>query len=285
MLSEIVDVLECPQCGGRLRQQSGSLRCENRHSYDVARQGYVSLLAGDVNLGSADTASMVEARERFLATGAFEPIAAAVAATVVEQDGSVPGVIVDVGAGTGYYLAAALRAVPARQGVALDLSKYAARRSARAHAAIGSVVCDAWRCLPVRSAAAAVVLDVFSPRNPAEMARVLHPQGTMVIVTPTQRHLRELVETLGMIEVDETKDDRLEAAMSPYFTRLSTVPVERHLLLTPEATRLVALMGPSARHLDPAKVDATIAGLPETVRATLSVVVSTYRPLPASGRR
>ena len=78
----------------------------------------------------------------------------------------------DLGAGTGRQLARVLDALPRRHGIALDVSRPALQRAARAHPRIGAVGCDIWGALPVRSAAAALVLNVFAPRNGDEIARV-----------------------------------------------------------------------------------------------------------------
>ena len=39
----MLDLL-CPVCGGRLAREKTVWRCESRHSFDVARSGYVNLL-------------------------------------------------------------------------------------------------------------------------------------------------------------------------------------------------------------------------------------------------
>ena len=46
MLSAIVPLLRCPLCGGAFSRQAGSLVCPNRHTYDIARQGYVNFVPG-----------------------------------------------------------------------------------------------------------------------------------------------------------------------------------------------------------------------------------------------
>ena len=126
-----------------------------------------------------DTAAMVQARADFLAAGHFAGLAAEVADTAAEAlaaaaaDGAGAGCVVESGAGTGYYLARVLDALPGRVGIALDRSRYALRRAARAHERIGAVACDVWRRLPVTATAAALALDVFAPRNGAELRRIL----------------------------------------------------------------------------------------------------------------
>ena len=279
MLGDVIGVLQCPLCGAGFVSSGSSLVCERHHSFDVGRQGYASLLSGDANLGTADTQQMVMAREAFLATGEYEPIAHAVAECARQAVARAPGVVVDVGAGTGYYLSACLEAVPDRLGVALDLSKYAARRAARAHPRIGAVVCDAWRTLPLKSGAASVVLDVFAPRNAAETQRALHPNGALVVVTPTQEHLAELVSALSLLSVDEAKESRLDAALSGHFSRASSLRVRHVMSLSHESIQALVSMGPSTRHVSAEDLREGILGLPEPMSVTLSVQVATYHPI------
>ena len=278
MLADVLGCLICPNCGAGLADAGGAVRCANGHAFDVARQGYVNLLPGGARTGTADTAEMVEARDWFLGTGCYEPIARAVArAATGSGAGDVAGCVVDVGAGTGYYLAAVLEALPEHDGLALDLSKYAARRAARAHPRIGAAVCDTWKALPVREGSAALVLDVFAPRNPAEFARILGRDGVLVVVTPTTDHLRELVTSLGLLTVDEDKPARLEAALGERFEAAHRTEVTEAMSLTRDEVAALVGMGPSAWHADDEDLDAGIDALPEPLLVTLSVVVSAFR--------
>jgi 23S rRNA (guanine745-N1)-methyltransferase len=285
MLPAVVDCLACPYCGLGLSEVDGALRCGNGHSFDLARQGYATLLPAGARGPGGDDAAMVAARAGFLAAGHYAPLTQAVVAAVgpgasvlagpVAGSAASGGVVLDVGAGTGQHLAALLDAAPAAVGLALDVSRYAARRAARAHPRIGAVVADAWAGLPVRTGAIAVVLDVFSPRNGAETARVLRPGGLLVVVTPGPDHLAGLVDVLGGLQVDQAKDSRLAATLQPHLTPVDRTEHRWELeLSTTDAVRAVA-MGPSARHL--ADLDARVAALPEPVRVTASIVVSRYR--------
>src|SRR5262245_38318768 len=75
-LDPVAAFLMCPVCGGTLRRAPAGLRCESGHSFDRARQGYVSLLPGGAPTGMGDTPEMVRSREEFLGTGHYAPIAA-----------------------------------------------------------------------------------------------------------------------------------------------------------------------------------------------------------------
>jgi 23S rRNA (guanine745-N1)-methyltransferase len=184
--------------------------------------------------------------------------------------------VADVGAGTGYYLARVLDDLPGAVGVALDVSKFALRRAARAHERIGAVVADAWRGLPLRDASVDVVINVFAPRNAAELARILRPGGALVVVTPTPRHLAELVSRLGLLTVDEDKDVRLRETLAGHFTPAGVEPYETRLALSPADVRALVLMGPSAWHVDRASIEGSIDALPDLFAVTLSVSVATF---------
>lgn len=321
-----------------MRSYDRSLRCANRHSFDIARQGYISLLTGASTKMTGDTAAMLDARAAFQAGGHFAPIAAAVtralgvadtaagsgpdtppvpgsdlivpgtgsqaldrvhtgSVTTSEAGHTQPGdgatpppaggpdlpivdIVLEMGAGTGYYLAQVLDALPQALGIALDVSKAAGRRCARAHPRAASVVADAWQGLPVRDHALYAALSVFAPRNPAAVARTLRPDGRYVVVTPTAEHLRELVGPLGMVTVDPDKEQRLGSAMSGHFDLIDRTTVAYPMQLShADITHLVA-MGPSAHHIDAAA--ASVGVLPERYEATASVIVSSYRPTVAS---
>jgi 23S rRNA (guanine745-N1)-methyltransferase len=274
-LAGALPYLCCPLCRGDLTPAGTSLGCDRGHRFDVARQGYVSLLAGDAHTGTADTAAMVAARADLLGSGEYAELTQAVADAA--EVGSAPGCLVDAGGGTGHYLAAALDRRPNTVGVACDLSRYAARRAAKAHPRVGAIVADVWRRLPVRDAAASTVLNVFAPRNPAEFHRVLHPDGLLVVVTPQAGHLGELVRRFGLLSVDEDKSARLSRALDERFVLETSRPVEWTMSLRRPGVHSLVQMGPSARHTSGLDVQ----DLAEPVNVSGAVTVATYRPRPA----
>ena len=276
MLADVAALLVCPHCGGPLALHGGTVRCGDGHAFDVARQGYVNLLPGDAHTGTADTATMVAARDAFLDAGHFAPLSAAVAAAATAA-APPAGCVLDLGAGTGHHLAAVLDALPGRVGLALDLSKHAARRAAQAHPRIGAAVTDAWSRLPVRDGVAALVLSVFAPRDGGEMARALAPGGAAIVVTPTPDHLRDLVDVLGLLTVDEHKPQRLARALEGHLV-LEAADAHRHrLALDHDAVAALVAMGPSGHHVDPDRVRDHIAALPLPVRTTVDVRIARYR--------
>ncbi|MEV4488957.1 putative RNA methyltransferase [Micromonospora coxensis] len=288
MDARIVGRLRCPVCAEPLAEAAAgtarALRCPRRHSFDVARQGYVNLLAGRAP-HAGDTAEMVAARADFLAAGHYDLISSALAAAATDAVERVRAarpeaypLVVDAGAGTGRYLAAVLAALGDAVGLALDVSKPALRRAARAHPRAAAALADTWQRLPLADADAAVVLNVFAPRNGAEFHRILAPEGALLTVTPATDHLAELVGALGLLRVDPDKADRVAESLGGHFAEATAAEHRRELALTGAEVATLVGMGPSAWHTDPAGLAARITALPEPVRVTVAVRLAVWRP-------
>ena len=295
-LDAVRPVLRCPGCEGSLVRVARSLTCATGHRFDIARQGYVSLLARRPGSGSrrpdpgtGDSAAMVAAREAFLGAGHYRRISDAVAQIVqrvlnpaVLNPGEPPsgaeppaGIVVDLAGGTGQHLAVVLDRLPDRSGLVLDLSKPALQRAARLHRRAAAVGADAWGRLPLTDGCAAAVLNIFGPRNSAEIARVLAPGGVLVSVTPTAEHLQELIGPLGMLRVDERKAERLAGAL-PGFTPADRTEIRCTLRLDHDGVTNLVGMGPTAVHVHPDVLARRVGALPSPAPVTIAVPVSSY---------
>ncbi|MFV0406443.1 MAG: putative RNA methyltransferase [Propioniciclava sp.] len=261
MLEAATGLLTCPVCSDPLILAATAARCPVGHSYDVARQGYVNLL-GSAPPAHADTAAMVAARDRVLTSGAFTIIETALATQLTAARS-----LLDVGGGTGHHLARVLDAVPGARGVSLDISVRAARRAARAHPRLASVVADTWSGLPILSAGIDGLLCIFAPRNPAEFARVLAPGGQLLIVTPDPDHLASLRTAYSLLGVEVDKSDRLLRTLADTFTLETRMPLRSALLAEAPLVDDLIAMGPNAFHHTPTDIRA----MPTEIAVTLWV--------------
>lgn len=275
-----VAILACPVCRCPLSASAGDtgLQCTAGHRFDRARQGHVTLLPPGHRPPSGDSAEMVADRVAFLEAGHYAGVTRALAGAVA--DGPAPGVLLDLGGGTGHHLAGVLDGLPDAVGVVLDSSPYAARRAARAHPRAMAVVADTWARLPVADGAVDRVLVVFAPRNGPEIARVLRRDGRLVVVTPAADHLGELVRPLGLLRVDPDKSVRLAATLEPHLEPVTTTEHRERLRLGRADVGTLVGMGPHARHMTRDDVRTALAGFPEPIDVTVSVQISTYRAAP-----
>ena len=280
MNDAVLPHLRCPNCTSGLAAEGarGPLRCARGHSFDIARQGYATLTAGRTpHVG--DSAEMVADRERFLAAGHYRFIAAALASAALASAAlasaarhTTPGLVVDAGTGTGYYLAQVLDELPDAVGLGLDVSKAALRRAARVHPRADAALADLWRPLPLADASASLILDVFAPRNAAEFHRVLRPDGSLLVVTPATDHLAELVADFGLIRVDPDKGDRVADSLGEHFTAVASTNHRHRLRLDGAEVRTLIGMTPSARHVSLTEFRAC--------DVTAAVDLTVYRPGP-----
>ena len=264
--------LRCPVCAGPLHLGGSQLACRRNHGFDIARHGYVNLTTGRAGPGTGDTCAMVAARDRFLSRGHYQRLAAAVQSLAARHDPGLPGLVVDLAGGTGYYLAGVLDALPHRHGACIDLSVPALRRAARAHRRAAALGADVWRPLPLADCSAALVLSIFGPRNAAETGRVLTPEGTLLIAVPGTGHLRELQRPLGMISIDRRKPQRLAGTYRD-FARSGVTSVSYQLSLDHADLTTLVSMGPSARHITPQALTARIRSLPSPFSVTVDLQI------------
>ncbi|OFM29129.1 methyltransferase domain-containing protein [Corynebacterium sp. HMSC072A02] len=283
MLSHIVDILADPADGSALEgaDDFSRLVSETGHSYDVAKQGYVTLAAGAGLKHQGDDAAMVTARETYLAMGHFAPFVEAVTGAVQDSlesqdaaqqaglnEDTAPSLL-EVGAGTGYYLAHTLDSIEGARGVGLDISTHAAKHLAKSHERVGAVVADVWERLPLKDDSIHAISVVFAPRNPAEFQRVLAPGGEVIVLTPQSGHLDELREPLGILGVEEGKVDRLYA-QAEGFLKQAADPVDISFPIVLDKASIAAQVGmsPSARHISPEELAERMASLPQTLTVT-----------------
>lgn len=78
-LSAVQDVLRCPHCSEPIKIEDGSAKCAAGHSFDIARQGYVNFLTKQTFIKNADTAAMVDARQKMHPRPFFRDLAQQIA--------------------------------------------------------------------------------------------------------------------------------------------------------------------------------------------------------------
>jgi 23S rRNA (guanine745-N1)-methyltransferase len=255
-------LLRCPICRLDLAPAAGSLVCGNRHSFDVARDGYVNLLDGRRRSPTArgDSAEQLRHRAAFLEAGHFSPVASAIASHVAHATPVEGWRVLDAGCGTGHHLAgvaAALRTPVI--GLGFDVARTAAQRAARQWRALAFAIADVWAEWPVQDEAADLVLSIFAPKNFAEMSRVLRPGGWLALAYPGPHHLAELVDHFGLMQQHAGKTGRYAEAMQRWVGPSTAVRLVQRLSLDRGSIRHAVLMGPNARHIAASALDVTAA--------------------------
>lgn len=245
--------LRCPNCFRHLTQLGERvLGCDAGHRFDISKHETVTLLPPRAPRTVGDSREMLDARADLLGSGVYEPIAAAIAEACAQAApaSAAPRRIADLGCGTGYYSARLASAFPGAAFLLTDRSPTAVRIASRAVPHATGVVLDLWRPLPIRDACADVSINVFAPRNPEEFVRITKPGGSLVVVVPTDRHLRELRGHRGMLGIPSGKAEQTAGQLGGVgFVAETHHRVEHGVSLDAGRIRSLVGMGPSAHHV------------------------------------
>lgn len=264
--------LICPICGCTLQRQAKEYRCENRHSFDIARQGYVNLLTVQQkkSLHPGDTREQVLSRRAFLDAGFYAPIAKTLCATAREMGARGP--ILDIGCGEGYYsaqLAAALNA----ELTGLDISKEAVRVAAAKYKN-ALWLCGTAAHLPVGDHSAGCVTSLFALTMPEEFKRVLTEGGLYFQVLAAQDHLLGLK---GIIYPELKFKEKDTVPELPGFELVKSLPVR--FTFTVEGAQIQNLLSMTPHVYRISREGAARLAATETLTDTASCVLNVYRPV------
>lgn len=181
----------CPVCSGVFTKSGSAYVCENRHSFDVSKYGYVNLLMSQQSSlkRHGDDKLMVQARRQFLEKGFYKPLSDKIC-ECVKRFVADRGVIADVGCGEGYYTAAVSQSGDYNI-CGIDISKDALRYAPKSIPNGEFAVASAFN-LPFGDNSVDCVLNVFAPSPYGEFSRVLKSDGVLIKAVPLEEHLWDL---------------------------------------------------------------------------------------------
>lgn len=260
--------LVCPLCRGALAPAGKSHRCERGHSFDHAKEGYLSLLHGrQKGEGRGDTKAMIQARDRVHRAGIFDPLVTALDALPLA-----PPVrsLLDLGCGEGFFLGHAVRSRGIATSYGLDLSVDAVKLAARGNPSSLILRADLLHPLPFADGSLDLIQSIFAPRPLAEIKRVLCPGGRALFVYPEADHWQEIRAFLPLAKIG---DEKLPAADLEGFTVLASTHVSARRELTHAQLVDLVEMSPSIHRLT-REGGAWPDLLPAALTATLSVRVT-----------
>lgn len=239
----------CPVCGGSLQllQSGKTYTCQNQHSFDLAKEGYLNLLPVQYKHSKepGDSKQMMTARREFLEAGFYEPMAKTVAMMInanrtVGQNMR----LLDLGCGEGYYSRIIASYCNHHEQIALhgiDIAKFAIAAAAKKQPNARFIVASSnW--LPYTDQYFDFVLRVFAPSDDDELKRVLKSSGHLLTVTPGPRHLWQLKEFIYA----EVKEHASESLVPQGFERLTTQRISYKITPNPQQRMALLQMTPFA---------------------------------------
>lgn len=244
----------CPICQENLALIESSLKCCNRHSFDLAKFGYVNL-APQIKQSANYDKENFQNRQQILEAGFYQAILEGVSDLLATNPSA--KTVLDIGCGEGFYSRKLQESHSEKTFYAFDISKDSVQIAAKSEPnwAVNWFVGDLAR-LPIKDASMDILLDIFSPANYGEFRRVLSKDGILIKVIPTKNHLKEIRQRVQdqLTNKDYSNQD-IKNHFQEHFTILSNQTASLTKTITAEQLQALLSMTPLLFHIDQTKID------------------------------
>ena len=244
----------CPICQENLTLVESSLKCEHRHSFDLAKFGYVNL-APQIKQSANYDKENFQNRQQILEAGFYQAILETISDLLATKPSA--KTVLDIGCGEGYYSRKLQESHSDKTFYAFDISKDSVQIAAKSEPnwAVNWFVGDLAR-LPIKDASMDILLDIFSPANYGEFQRVLSKDGILIKIIPTENHLKEIRQ---MVQDKLTKKDYSNLDIKEHFQEHFSIQTSQIASLTKPITagqrQALLSMTPLLFHVDQTKID------------------------------
>lgn len=244
----------CPICQENLTLLETNFKCCNRHSFDLAKFGYVNL-APQIKQSANYNKENFQNRQQILEAGFYQAILDAVSDLLASSKTTTT--ILDIGCGEGFYSRKLQESHSEKTFYAFDISKDSVQIAAKSEPnwAVNWFVGDLAR-LPIKDANMDILLDIFSPANYGEFRRVLSKDGILIKVIPTENHLKEIRQRVqDQLTNKEYSNQDIKEHFQEHFTILSSQTASLTKTITAEQLQALLSMTPLLFHVDQSKID------------------------------
>lgn len=244
----------CPICQENLTLLETNFKCCNRHSFDLAKFGYVNL-APQIKQSANYDKENFQNRQQILEAGFYQAILDAVSDLLASSKTTTT--ILDIGCGEGFYSRKLQESHSEKTFYAFDISKDSVQIAAKSEPnwAVNWFVGDL-ACLPIKDANMDILLDIFSPANYGEFRRVLSKDGILIKVIPTENHLKEIRQRVqDQLTNKEYSNQDIKEHFQEHFTILSSQTASLTKTITTEQLQALLSMTPLLFHVDQSKID------------------------------
>lgn len=244
----------CPICQENLTLLETNFKCCNRHSFDLAKFGYVNL-APQIKQSANYDKENFQNRQQILEADFYQAILDAVSDLLASSKTTTT--ILDIGCGEGFYSRKLQESHSEKTFYAFDISKDSVQIAAKSEPnwAVNWFVGDLAR-LPIKDANMDILLDIFSPANYGEFRRVLSKDGILIKVIPTENHLKEIRQRVqDQLTNKEYSNQDIKEHFQEHFTILSSQTASLTKTITAEQLQALLSMTPLLFHVDQSKID------------------------------
>jgi len=153
----------------------------------------------------------------------------------------------------------------------VDVAKTAVKMAARRYTHTQFVAADVNGRLPFVDQSIDLLLNIFAPRHAAEFGRIV--SDALLVVIPTQAHLRSLRHALSLLEIEQDKEEKVVGGLRPFFHLAHTESLTFPLALAPSHLVDLVQMTPNGRHLTPTQIESFAHKAPTETEASFQLLL------------
>lgn len=181
----------CPVCEHPLTEHDNTLRCDNGHTFDRHKKGYVNLLLAHKKRSKSpgDDADMVNSRRRFLEQAHYQPLVQAITSGLKQRLAETANIL-DAGCGEGYYTSHIAQTCSNANVLGLDISKPAIHLASKNKQVSWCVASSSQP--PYLPESIDCIVSVFSRVDCEPFHKLLKVGGWVCMATADSEHLLAL---------------------------------------------------------------------------------------------
>lgn len=229
-------LFQCIHCQSELYViNNGSLKCQNNHTFNLAKQGYyfLSKVSGD----DSYSAELFKARRRIITESEFYTSLHNALQPFLKS----ARVVLDAGSGEGSHLADLL--TKNQLGLAFDLSKSGVQLATDYNLKQFNAVADLTH-LPLQDQSVDIILSILSPSNYEEFKRV---GKRLIKVIPNSGYLKEIrqiIQQKGWLHLTDYSNEEVLKVFNSHIKEYETFTVTETVSLTKEQLVDIVQMTP-----------------------------------------
>ncbi|MCM3388714.1 putative RNA methyltransferase [Ureibacillus chungkukjangi] len=245
-MKEHETLFSCPLCKESMHvTEDGHVTCGNRHSFDIAKQGYVNFMIKPAT--SMYSKSLFESRQEIINSGLYNPLQQ----TIAKHIGSEVRTILDTGCGEGSHLERIGNLLTQDiVAVGIDISKEGIQSAAKFYEQKIWCVGDLANS-PYKKQSIDCILNILSPANYEEFSRLLKPKGKVIKVVPQSDYLKEIrKQAFANSEKESYSNEQTVQRFKEHFTNVLQERITYTMPLEPMLVPKLLEMTPLGWHLE-----------------------------------
>lgn len=194
ILNENINVFKCPLCKENMvAVDKNSVKCVNKHCFDISKKGYVNLL--NSNTKTIYDKELFESRHEIYNSNVYDCLTEEIKSIIKNYTlNKYSNYILDAGCGEGYFLNKLSEDEEINNRcklIGIDIAKEGISIATRGENEIIWCISDLAN-LPLQDSKFDIILNILSPANYKEFARVLSNGGIVVKIVPESNYLKEI---------------------------------------------------------------------------------------------